>query len=85
MRKGSRHTEESKRLIAESRIGRGIKHTKESIEKIRAKMKGRPLSEAHRKVVGCKKGVAKSPEHRAKISAANKAYAANKKGEDNDI
>ena len=73
MIKGSKHTEETKAKM------RGKVKSPETRAKISAKMKGRPLSEAHRKVVGAKKGVAQSKEHVRRRSEALKEYNRRKK------
>ena len=73
---GYRHTEATKKKIAELQMGEKhhaygkpmLEHTKKALLKAN---KGRPLSEEHRKKVSeAAKGVPNSPEHRANISKA---------------
>ncbi len=74
---GKAKSEEQKRKISESKRGKpGHKQTAESIQKIREKQIGRPKSEETKRRMreARKRRAPFSDEHRAKLSAATKAY-----------
>lgn len=83
LRKGKfKHSEESKKKMSESQklAVRPKKMPQEAIEKMRASLTGRKLSEAHRKSIGDGvRGKTRSEESRKRYSEAKKLYWENKR------
>ena len=74
MKKGSKHTEETKAKMSAAQMGHpGIKHTAEARAKMSTANLDRPLSLEHRaKISAARTGKKASPETRAKLVAARK-------------